>query len=64
MAINRSEEGTTIEDLLQLFADLIEPALPLGVFIIITLIPGINILSCIAIMLVCLYVRIKDIQVK
>ena len=64
MAINRSDEGTTIEDLLKSFADLMEPALPLGLFIIITLIPVINILSCALIMLICLYIKIKDIRVK
>lgn len=64
MTVNRAEEGTTIGDLVQGFADVIEPAIPLGVFILVTFLPCVNIILCMAIMLICLYIKIKDIRVK
>lgn len=64
MAINRAEKGTTIGDLITGFIDIIEEAMPFSVFIIITLMPGINILTFLVTMIVCLYIKVKDIRVK
>lgn len=64
MVVNRAEEGTTIGDLIGEFAEIIDDSIPFPVFFIATLIPGLNILSFIASMLICLYIKVKDIRVK
>lgn len=64
MAVNRSEEGTTIGDLIEEFVETIDESMPFLVFVLITLIPVINILPFIASMFVCLYIKVKDIRVK
>ena len=64
MAVNRSEEGTTIGDLIKEFVETIDELMPFLVFVSITLIPVINILPFMASMFVCLYIKVKDIRVK
>lgn len=64
MAVNRAEEGTTIGDLIEEFVETIDELMPFLVFVLITLIPVINIFPLIASMLVCLYIKVKDIRVK
>lgn len=64
MAIKHSEEGTTIGDVIEELVETIEESMPFLVFILITVIPVINILPFIASMFICLYIKVKDIRVK
>lgn len=64
MARNRAIEGTTIGDLIDEFADVINNACPFTVFVLLTFLPIINIITCIVSILICLYAAIKDIKIK
>lgn len=64
MARNRSKEGTTIGDLCSSFYYFVEQSMPFSVFVIVTVVPVLNLLPFIIVMIVCLYFKLKDIVVK
>ena len=64
LARNRATEGTTIGDLIDEFADVINNACPFTLFVLFTFLPIVNIVTCMVSMFICLYAAIKDIKIK
>ena len=64
VTINRAEEGTTIGDLIEELVETVDESMPFLIFVFITLIPVINVIPFLASMLICLYIKVKDIRVK